>query len=394
MKRPNRHFLALNSLHIFNDGFQASLVLLLPFIAVGQHFSLAKIGSLGTIVNIAGIALALPAGYIATKLGGLKTLLLALFIYAVGFFGAGVFTEYYALAAMFLLAGVGFGVFHPIAFGLIAKWTPKARRGRTIGNFTAIGDIGRIGISAAASFIAVGIGWQQTAMLYAAGAILLGLGATRFLRGRDAIEIKDHQPTAMTLWQIVRNRRLLLAFAAAALDSFASASLYIFLPFLLLKRGIDPALLGTFTAAFFAGNFFGKTLLGRLVDRLGNATVFIVADALMALFIFVLATATAAWLIIACSIVLGIFTKGTVPVLQTMMAEAVEHHGNYEKTFGLGALITGVAIAVAPIVLGIVSDHSGIVTAFTIMAATALLAVVPGVVYALIRTPKTPQEES
>jgi len=77
-----------------------------------------------------------------------------------------------------------------------------------------------------------------------------------------------------------------------------------------------------------------------------------------------------------------------------MMAEAVDHHGNYEKAFGLGALVTGVAIAVAPLVLGIVSDHSGIVNAFSVMAIAALLAVVPGIMYAFSKAPKELQEES
>gem|GEM_PF-468195 len=388
LQSHHSHFLSLNALHIFNDGFQASLLLLLPFIAATQHLSLTEVGILGTVVNVSGIILALPAGYLAVKFGGLKTLVAALFVYALAFAGVGILHNYYALFGMFLLAGIGFGLFHPIAFGLIAKWTPKERRGRTIGNFTAIGDVGRIAITAALSFIVVLIGWENTALLYAGAAILLGAGVRMFLRGREAPQNKTAPPIDMSLWQILRNRRLVFALAAAALDSFASASLYVFLPFLLLLRGIDPALLGSFTAAFFFGNLFGKTLLGRLTDKIGSINVFLASDLLMAIFIMLLATVTQVWAIIGCAIILGVFAKGTVPVLQAMMSDAVEHHGNYEKTFGIAGAITNTAIAVAPILLGAISDHFSIVVAFYIMGFAALLALIPGLGYYLTAHPR------
>lgn len=388
MRSFGGRLLPLNLLHVLNDGFQASLVLLLPFIAVSEHLSLAEVGLLGTILNVTGIFLALPAGFLAAKIGGVKTLLIALFIYATGFFCAGIFTVYYALVGAFLLAGIGFGVFHPIAFSLIAKWTPKERRGRTIGNFTAIGDVGRIGISAAVSFVVVAIGWQKAALLYAGVALLLGAGLYLFFSKREVIAPKEQKPIAMSLWQIIKNKRLVFALSAGALDSFASISLYVFLPFLLLQRGIDPAFLGTFTAAFFIGNLFGKTLLGRLVDSFGSAKVFICSEILMAGFIFLLANAQAAWVIVGCSVVLGIFTKGTVPVQQTMVSEAVEHHGNFEKAFGIGSIVTGVAITIAPLLLGAISDQAGIVAAFNVMALAALVAAIPAVGYAFARTSK------
>jgi MFS transporter, FSR family, fosmidomycin resistance protein len=290
------------------------------------------------------------------------------------------------LLAMFCLGGIGFGVFHPIAFALIAKWSPKEKRGRMIGDFTAIGDVGRIGITAALSFIAVAVGWQLAAVMYAAVALVMFVFLKRFLASREGIEAQAKVPP-LKLWQILKNRRYVLAMGAGALDSFASASLFIFLPFLLLKRGVDPALLGTFTAAFFVGNLFGKTILGRFVDRIGSAKVFILAEVLMAIFILFLANSTAVFFIIFCSIVLGAFTKGTVPVQQSMVSEAVEHHGNFEKAFGVGAIVSGSAVTAAPLILGLVSDHFGIISAFNTMAVIALLAVVPAIAYMLIKPP-------
>jgi len=378
-------FFHLNILHILNDGFAASLVLLLPFIAQSQGLNLTQVGFLGTILNIAGIALALPAAYLAVRFGGLKVLVVAAFIYSVAFFATGATGQFWALLPIFAFAGIGFGVFHPIAFALIAKWTPKEKRGRAMGNFTAIGDVGRIGIAAALSFFAVMIGWQQTAILYAIVALIAAIFFYRYLfsdKTRLKAKKEYHERTeGLSFWQVLRNKRYVMTICSAGFDGFASASLFVFLPFLLLERHVDPAFLGAFTATFFVGTFFGKTLLGRFVDKWGSAKVFIAAELLMATFIYLLAGATAFPLIVVCSVMLGIFTKGTVPVLQSMVSESVEHHGNYEKAFGIESFVSGVGIALAPLVLGFVSDQLGIMNAFYVMAGSALLAAIPAIFF-------------
>lgn len=379
-------FFHLNVLHVLNDGFAASLVLLLPFIAQSQGLNLAQVGLLGTILNIAGIALALPAAYLAIRFGGLRVIVGAAFLYGVAFLLTGATGHFLVLLPLFILAGIGFGVFHPIAFALIAKWTPKERRGRAMGNFTAIGDVGRIGIAAALSFLAVAIGWQKTAIVYAIVALAAAAFFYRYLFANNTrITPKEHSEHAENLSykQVLKNKRYILTLCSGLFDGFASSSLFIFLPFLLLERHIEPALLGAFTATFFVGTLFGKALLGRFVDKLGGARVFMTAELLMAVFIYLLAGATALPLIVVCSVILGIFTKGTVPVLQAMVSESVEHHGNYEKAFSVESFVTSIGITVAPLLLGFISDTFTIITAFYLMAGTALLAALPALFFFL-----------
>ena len=109
MKQTNhyRDFLSLNALHVLNDGFQASLLLLLPFIAATQHLNLTEVGTLGTIVNVASIALALPGGYLAVRFSGLKVLFAALLLYALAFAGSGLFgNHYWFLVVLFWWRGL------------------------------------------------------------------------------------------------------------------------------------------------------------------------------------------------------------------------------------------------------------------------------------------------
>jgi FSR family fosmidomycin resistance protein-like MFS transporter len=377
---------ALYLLHAINDGYQASLLLFLPFIAHDLQLNLTQAGLLGTVVNSLSIVLAFPSGYIAAKFGGMRTLIIALFLYGLGFLGSGFSTGYLSLFPMFIIAGLGLGVFHPIGFALIARWTDKEDRGRVMGNFTAIGDIGKIGIAAFLTVIIVSIGWRFTSLIYAVLALgVAGVLYVTFLKQHESLRTKEKIGQYIPLAEILRHKPFIFAVLSSFFDSFASSSLFIFLPFLLLKRGVSPALLGTFSAAFFIGNFAGKTVLGRFVDKYGNSKIFIVSELLMALFIITLANSTNFIIIIVCSVILGIFTKGTVPVLQTMISESADHHGNFEKTFAIASLVASTASTIAPVLLGIVSDKLTIIAAFNVMAGAALLAVIPAACFGIIK---------
>jgi MFS transporter, FSR family, fosmidomycin resistance protein len=380
-KQKNTKITLLNILHVLNDGFLVSLPLLLPFISKGLGINLAEVGILGTFLNVLGIFLALPAGYIAHKIGGLKVLVIAVLLYSIGFFGTALSTSLYMLALFFFIAGIGFGVFHPISFALVSRWSIKENRGRLMGNFTAIGDIGRIGFSTVITFLIAYIGWQLTSLSFGLLALLIFLLLYWFfVKDRQVNSEELSKPILVTKSSIIdllKNKKFVLCSTSSAIDSLASSALFIFLPFLLIERGVEPSLFGSFTAAFFIGNMAGKTVLGRLVDTFGNLKIFIVAELLMALFIFLLANTPSLVLIVLFSIILGAFTKGTAPVVQTMIAESVEDYGNFEKAFGVKETISGSATAIAPLLLGFVAYQFGIVNAFNLSAVFALLAIIP-----------------
>lgn len=378
---------------MFNDGYQASFLLLLPFLVNDFHINLTEAGLLGTIANSVSIFFAMPAGYIATKIGGLKTLLIAMGIYGLGFFATSLAPSAFWLFPLFIIAGIGFGIFHPIGFALVAKLSDKENRGKHLGNFTAIGDVGRIGIVTLFTFLIAYLGWRYTSMLYAG--ITISLAAIFFfffLPKTEHFITKEKNKSSVSFKEIIKNKRFLLASAAGFLDTFASSSLFIFLPFLLLKRGIEPALLGSFTAVYFFGTLFGKTALGRVADRFGAIKVFIASELAMALFILLLANATSIFLIIICSIILGIFTKGTVPVIMSIITKTGEHHGNFEKLFGVSGTVASIAATIAPVFLGFISDKAGIVMAFIVMGVFSLLAAIPLGFFHLIKQPTVPTQ--
>lgn len=378
----------LRILHIFNDGYLGAILLLLPYIASDFQLSFTQVGLLGSIVNISNIALALPAGYIAGRIGGIRALILAILLYSVGFIGIGIFPSYTRLILMYLIAGVGFGIFHPISFSRIAKWADTNVRGRELGAFSAVGDIGKSGFTVMISLLIGAIGWRLTSISYGivAFALCIYFFAKYFLNNSssedNATQPKSKSiPNTSSFFQLFRNKRLVFATLASMLDQFASQPLVLFLPFLLLKRGVPKSYLGFFVVAFFIGNLVGKVAAGRISDKYKSTSILIVAELVMAVLIMSLALSSNTIAIVVIAILLGIVTKGTIPVTLIMISKSVPDHTWYNKAYALNALISGIGFTAAPIILGRVSDSFGIESAFYICAAVATAVTIPALAY-------------
>lgn len=371
----------LNTIHMLNDGFVTALPLLLPFIAADFGMNLTQVGFLGSLQGALMVFLALPSAYVAIKIGSFRTIGIVFALYGIGYIATGISPSLLFVTLSFLVASLGFGTFHPVAFALVAKLADKSERGRLMANFTAVGDIGRIFFASATPFVATYIGWRTTSV--ASGFIALGVFVAIFLLFKKRVgDTISAQKSKVSIAQIVKNKHFLMVNAAGILDTTASHSLFLFIPFLLLYRGLDIAFIGIFSALFFVGNFSGKTILGRLVDHYGSKRVFIASEIGMAITIVLLAN-TASFIAIGIfATVLGAFTKGTAPVVQTMVSESVSKHHEkddkvFSKAFGLRGIVSGVAVAISPLLLGAIADQTSIIWAFNVSAVIALLATIP-----------------
>jgi len=373
------------TLHFFNDGFLASIILLLPFIAKDLKLNLTQVGFLSSIFSLSGILISLPIGYISSRFGASKVLIFTMIFYSLGFLFSGISHSYVFLIFAFTIMSIAFGSFHPISFSIVAQLTKKEKLGRTVGDFTAIGEFGRICLTGFISYIAFSIGWRQTSFIYViiSALILFIFLFFHFKNTRIVVEddLRTKNQKKINFIEILKNKKFILVLFINFFDNLASSALYIFLPFLLISKKISPSILGTFTSAFFLGNLIGKMGLGRLTDKFKNSKVFIYAELLMILFILLLAYSNSITFIIIFSIILGSLTMGTAPIRTTMVAETNEHHGSYEKAFAITSFFASLASALAPIILGYVADRYGIVNSFNLTALFALFAVLSAYIY-------------
>ena len=365
----------LNILHLFNDGFLVSLPLLLPFVQIELGLNLAQVGFLGTVLKSLSILLAIPAGLIASKYGGTKSLIVAMLIYSCGFILTAIAPSYFFIILAFLFAGLGFGIFHPIAFAEVSKHTSKENRGNAMGNFTAIGDVGRVAISSLITVIASLIGWRLTSGIYGGFAFALFAILILIINKSNSHKVTINNKK-ISFKVLLKHPKFLKISLTGILDSYASSSLFVFIPFLLLDRGIAPAILGLFTAFFFIGNFLGKTMLGKSVDKYGNVKVFVIAEILMAVTILLFTQLDNLVILSIIAIFLGALTKGTTPVIQTMVADVTENENSFEEVFALNSFIVSIASTTAPLALGLIANSYGINYVFIFSAIFAILAAI------------------
>ena len=371
-------------LHLFNDGYLAAMPLVLPFAAEEFSIPLSMIGLLGSLLSFSGIILALPAGAAAARFGAVRLLSFAVLCYSIGFLLLGTAGGIAAIFAAFILGSIAFGIFHPIAFSAVAKESSSSQLGRNMGIFAATGDIGRIAFAAAVTFIIGLTSWRFTSFLYGIAALFLFLFCFIYaLRRNDGNKGTASNGKKKLDYSILKKKAFGLSNAASFLDSFANASLFIFIPFLLTFRGIDAAFIGVFTSVFFVGNLLGKVIMGRLTDRVKEEYLFIGCECCIFIALIILALSPSAVIISLLALILGFFTKGTVPIVSTMIAQSVGET-EYEAAYSVNSLSTSIANTIAPLFFGLLADILGVQAIFFACGIAALLAAIPAIV--LVKT--------
>lgn len=371
-------------LHLFNDGYLAAMPLVLPFAAEEFSIPLSMIGLLGSLLSFSGIILALPAGAAAARFGAVRLLSFAVLCYSIGFLLLGTAGGIAAIFAAFILGSIAFGIFHPIAFSAVAKESSSSQLGRNMGIFAATGDIGRIAFAAAVTFIIGLTSWRFTSFLYGIAALFLFLFCFIYaLRRNDGNKGTASKSKKKLDYSILKKKAFGLSNTASFLDSFANASLFIFIPFLLTFRGIDAVFIGVFTSVFFVGNLLGKVIMGRLTDRVKEEYLFIGCECCIFIALIILALSPSAVIISILALILGFFTKGTVPIVSTMIAQSVGET-EYEAAYSVNSLSTSIANTLAPLFFGLLADILGVQAIFFACGIAALLAAIPAIV--LVKT--------
>lgn len=376
-----RFFLTINILHFLNDGFKASLMLFLPFLAKDLSIPLSQIGLLSGTTQTLQVLFSIIAGYIAVKIGGIKTILFAMLVYGISFIILGFSYNFFIVVISFVLAGIGFSALHPIGFALITSFAQPEQRGKMVGDFTAIGDIGIVAISSIVPFFIVHFGWHTSALVY--GVLIFSIFALvssfSWKKKENDVTKKEIEEEILAI-PLRRNKRFLLAITASFLDAIISNPIYIFLPFLLLFRGIKPEILGFFMGSFFLGSLIGKTVLGRFVDKVGNLKTFIIAELCMA-FLLVLAGITPSLLGLSIvSLFLGIVTRGTSPAVKTIVFDMIGAQKKVQKAFVIENVFNNTGSLIGPIILGFLSEKLGIANAFVYGSIFAAIATIPAIV--------------
>lgn len=159
---------------------------------------------------------------------------------------------------------------------------------------------------------------------------------------------------------------------AAALEG-----VFTFLPLLLIGKGVDPTIIGSFALGFSVGSFLGKMACGRFVDGFGPRKVFVAAELLLTALLCALIMADQLVLIVSIALLLGIVTKGTVPVIQAIITEPVRDAASYGDVFSINSFLRGITNMLTPLLFGFLASAWSMNAIYEIMAVAAAVAAVP-----------------
>ncbi|MEZ3116365.1 MFS transporter [Halobaculum sp. MBLA0147] len=361
---------------------------LFPTFASEFGVSNALLGTAFTVMMTVYAAMQFPSGALADRLGAVTVVVAGACVAATGALALVVPVPFAALVGAMVLVGLGTGAHKTVAVRLLSRTYP-ARTGRALGVLDTFGAFG--GVAAPAAVVAVTARAEWHTLFLAAGLAGLALAAAFRLRAPRRVP----EPPAATddgvdpraYLALFRDARFATFVGVTLAFSFAYNGAVAFLPLYLAERGgLDAA-----TASLLYSGLFVVSLVqlvtGDLSDRVGRlpvigATLGLAATGLVTLVVL----GSAGLLPLGAAVVaLGLGSHGFRPVrgayLSAVIPESVAGGGlGVVRTLLMGAG------AVAPAIVGVVSDRRGFGAAFLLLAVSMTLAAVLTGVVALLDT--------
>jgi FSR family fosmidomycin resistance protein-like MFS transporter len=377
-KNANKTLFICNFL---SKGWEVSILGFLAFIQKEHGIPLYMVGILSSVFIITQITISFFAGRIAHAIHSRNVVFLSIAASGVSWFALFFSSHLAMLFLAYAFGGVSSGLFEPIGNSLVAKLSPSGNRSTAIGNFAAFGDMGRIAVVAAATALA-GFLHVDNACLVMFGssvtALILAYIAIAKTNG-EADSVPEEMP--VHLGDLLKNRKFCFATAAGIADSFSSASLYIFIPFLLTAKGIPLENTLYFNVIFFAGYMSGRLLLGRLADKHGAPNILMGSKVAMALLILLLTLVSGSALLLALLFLLGIFTRGSSPIIRAMVADTMDENISFHNAFSAFSSASRGSSALSRPIYGFLASFAGIASVFYLASAVSLLTLYPAAKY-------------
>jgi FSR family fosmidomycin resistance protein-like MFS transporter len=376
--------------HGIVDTYAAFLAPLLPIFAHRLDLSLALVGSLASIINMAD-GLSQPLfGYWGDRMRRPWMTLLAPACVGLATACWGLATGYGMLACLLVLSGTARSAFHPQGAAAVTQYAGP-RRGLAMSLFTAAGNLGfALGPLLATALIAV---WDLPGGTLVS--LPLGVLATLWIYGAVFRDQQFRAPTwrppalRAVLEQLLRNRGpFLRLWFLVILRSLAYFAFFTFLPIIFTRQGLSPLATGAMVSLFLLGGAMGGIAGGWLSDRL-EARAVIVGSLALAFPTLELALVAPGFWGTVLLMLGGFWLLASAPVsvslAQRLAPGAVATASSLilGLAWGLGGLL------VTPI--GALADHVGPIQALRIQTLCLLVAVLLGLgLPSGRRSPSTP----
>jgi MFS family permease len=253
------------------------------------HVSLLDVLAVYNLMYLVFGLAAIPAGYLADRLGSRTTLILAAAGCGVALTVVGAAQSFAVLSAGLVLLGLAAGIYHPSGLSLVSRGVSSGERGRALGIHGVGGNFGEALAPVGAGLFAAQLGgWRwgfatAAALSFGCVALALTLPAGRPAHGHPrpgfAVSLAGAASTLGTFWQSRPLRWLLLATFASG---FVYRGVLTFLPLHLSSSAGGTLGASAWTSAVLMAGILAQRFGGALADRLPRERLFLTEVALLA----------------------------------------------------------------------------------------------------------------
>jgi MFS family permease len=368
-----------------------------PFLKSEWVLTDTQLGALTSVVALTVGLLAVPLSLLADRWGRVRAIVLMAAVWSLATAASAVAAGYGELMLSRLFIGVGEAAYGSVGLAVVLSVFPAYRRAAFTGAFMAGGSFGSVIGVALGGAIAVQFGWRWAFGLMAVlGCLLVVL--YRLLVSEDKLDRYKVSDVAVgepvttgarpRLRTLVNTPSVLCAYIGSGLQLFVAGSLFAWLPSYVGRAyGLAPDRAAGIAAMAILLMGVGMIVLGMVTDRLSRRvpirkwTTAIVYSAVSLVFLgigFSLPAGGVQLLLLAVGVFFAAGTSGPAgAMVANLTAEPL-------RATALGTLTLAnnlLGLAAGPLVVGLLADATGLVTAMRFIplaAAGALVALAMG----------------
>lgn len=366
--------------HAAIHALSALMPLVYPIVVVEYGLNVADIGIFIGITTAVGGTMQLAYGFLTRYVARPALLAGGQLLFGASLLVGGLSQSIVQLLAAISVSRIGASPQHPVGNALISDVYPAHRRGFAISAHISGGNIGTILVPFIGAALLLAFGWQATLMLFGIPPLVIGVLIAAFVRedhadyrrrARASGSVRQH------LVEVIRRGDLRLILGAS-LVAAGGRGLDIVAPFMVLylsgPLGFDDRTVAILYAILLVGAVGGPILAGILSDRFGRRRTLVAYYLASAVGILAFLAAGANLLfLVPVLLPFGTAVFSESPVLQAYLADRatgpmrdVAFAVYFTFAFGIGAAWA--------FIIGAVAGGIGYPAAFTIMAASYLVA--------------------
>jgi MFS family permease len=338
-------------------------------------------GLLMSLFALPGIALAIPGGLLADRLGARAVVSFSLVLVILGAVIVATGHAFSLIGLGRLLAGIGGATLAVIAPRVVAEWFVGREIGTAMGIYNTAVPVGTLAAFNASAMLGSGLGWRSSIWSSTVLALLVLL-AFLFLFPQSSARQRDREESQQALRSDFRALGLpvwLLGLAWMWLSAEAAA-FTTFAPDFMVQQGSSIPFAGFASSLFMLGPLCFSVPVGYLTDRFGRKELFIGAGGLAsAVFVLLFAAVPAGTVLFVIAAGVSI---AFVPA--PVFSLAADFLGRERLGLGYGVILTGqnLGAVLGPYLVGLTKDLTGSYTG-AFAAASMMGALVPLTVVSL-----------